>query len=103
MREPNCQRTKSCHNCGLPNWAISRPGTVRLRLKAEGLYRQRERRLTVRRKGGRPGTHKNIAARMRAYRARQRQRQGGPNANTPATGPTCVAEFGSDETEGNAH
>jgi hypothetical protein len=39
---------KSCHNCGLPNSAISRSGiTLRLRLKAEGPFRHCDRRLTV--------------------------------------------------------
>ena len=46
--EATSQKTKSCHNCGLRNSATSRPGiTVRLRLKAEGSYRQRDRHQTV--------------------------------------------------------
>lgn len=39
------EAVKSCHNCGLPNWAISGPGVeIRLRLKAEGPYHHRDRR-----------------------------------------------------------
>src|SRR5215831_9468262 len=78
------QRTKPCYNCGLPNWAIWGPGTVRLRLKGKGPY-HRDRRLTVWCKGGRgrPRTHKNVAARMRAYRARQSQRQGAQMPTPP--------------------
>lgn len=34
-------REGSCHNCGLPSWAISSPGeTVQLRVKAESHFRR---------------------------------------------------------------